>query len=38
MALERGLALHIVLALEVVRHVLQHLDVGLDALGLDRSA
>ena len=38
MALERGLALHVVLALEIVGHVLEHLDVGLDALGLDRSA
>ena len=38
MALERGLALGVVLALEVGRRVLEHGDVGLDALGLDRTA
>ena len=37
-ALERGLALQVVLALELIGHVLQHDDVGLDALGLDRAA
>ena len=36
MALERRLALHVFLALEIVGHVLEHLVIGLDALGLDR--
>ena len=38
MALERSLALGVVLALQIVGHVLENLDVGLDALGLDRAA
>ncbi len=37
-ALERSLALGVVLALQIVGHVLEDLDVGLDALGLDRAA
>src|SRR5579872_603315 len=38
MALERGFALRIVLALQIVRHILEDLDVGIDALGLNRAA
>src|ERR1700722_604339 len=35
MALERSLALDVVLAFQLVRHVFEDLDVGLDTLGLD---
>ena len=38
MTLERSLALGVVLALQIVRHVLENLDIRLDALGLNRSA
>src|SRR5438552_3914103 len=38
MAAQRGLALGVGARLQFVRHVLQHLDVGHDALGLDRLA
>src|SRR5690242_4993863 len=37
-AAQLRLAGHLAAALLVVRHVLQHLDVGRDALGLDRAA
>src|SRR3712207_1551400 len=37
-AAQTGLALGLVLALQFLRDVLQHLDVRIDALGLDRTA
>src|SRR5882757_1231363 len=38
MAAQRGLTLGVGTRLQLVRHVLQHLDIGHDALGLDRLA
>ena len=38
MAAQRGFALGVGPRLQLVRHVLQHLDIGNDALGLDRLA
>src|SRR5215470_18534928 len=38
MAAQRGLAARVGARLQLLRNVLQHLDVGRDALGLDRAA